>query len=114
MPIIFRKIHRPIPPNSARASLVCRVPRRRHGLPSGHSFLCRRRQLPCLEFILVADQERRRGIATALVAACRKRWPNIYLTDAISEAGEGFLSSLETPKGDARVQTEPQKLSEGE
>ena len=50
-----------------------------------------------LDFVLVRDDERRRGIATALVAACRARWPGLQGLDpgdAVSEAGEAFLESL--------------------
>jgi len=48
-----------------------------------------------LDFILVPDQYRRCGYATALIAACEARWPNLELTEAISEAGEGLLNKLE-------------------
>ena len=48
-----------------------------------------------LDFILVPDQYRRNGYATQLIAACEERWPNLELTEAISEAGEGLLNKLE-------------------
>lgn len=48
-----------------------------------------------LDFILVPDHLRRRGHATALIAACRERWPDLLLTDAVSPAGDGLLASLE-------------------
>lgn len=47
-----------------------------------------------LDFIYVCDQERRQGVATKLIAAVRARWPDIYLGEAISEAGEGLLAAL--------------------
>jgi hypothetical protein len=34
---------------------------------------------PMIEFVLVADVVRRRGIATRLVGACRERWPSAYM-----------------------------------
>jgi GNAT superfamily N-acetyltransferase len=40
-----------------------------------------------LSFILTADQERRKGIATQLLSECEKRWPSIRMTEPISEAG---------------------------
>jgi hypothetical protein len=54
-------------------------------------------ELACvmLDFVLVPDQFRRCGYATKLIAACEARWPNLELTEAISEAGEGLLGALE-------------------
>lgn len=52
-----------------------------------------------LDFVLVPDQFRRRGYASQLIAACEARWPNLELTEAISEAGEGLLASLEAKGG---------------
>lgn len=51
-----------------------------------------------LDFVLVADLHRRKGIARRLVAACRKRWPEIYLTGAISPEGKALLGSIKTKK----------------
>ena len=53
-----------------------------------------------LDYVQVADHHRRRGIATALIAACGERWPNIILTDPISEAGAGLLAAVcpDTPE----------------
>jgi len=48
-----------------------------------------------VDYVQVADHERRKGIATALIAACRERWPGLWLTDAISEAGEGLLAKVD-------------------
>jgi hypothetical protein len=44
-----------------------------------------------LDNILVPDHLRRRGYATALIAACHARWPDLMLTDPISPEGEGLL-----------------------
>lgn len=42
---------------------------------------------PRIEFVLVADDARRRGIATRLIEACRERWPDARLSLPISPAG---------------------------
>jgi len=51
-----------------------------------------------LNFILVADQWRRRGIGRQLVEACRKRWPNIQLTIAMEfESSKSFFEAVAGP-----------------
>ncbi len=50
---------------------------------------------PVLDYVIVCDDCRRHGIATEIVRACRKKWPRLVLTDAISQAGEAFLASVE-------------------
>lgn len=50
-----------------------------------------------LDFVLVRDDHRRQGVATDLVRACRERWPGLKM-DAVSDAGEAFLASLEGRK----------------
>lgn len=68
------------------------------GAPLGLAWVSVYPTFPFLDFVLVRDAERRRGIATALVAACRARWPGLQgldPDDAVSEAGEAFLKSLE-------------------
>lgn len=47
-----------------------------------------------LDFILVPDKHRRQGYASQLIKACRGKWPQLKLTDAISKEGEGLLASL--------------------
>ena len=47
-----------------------------------------------LDFLLVADPFRRKGIATAIIEAARKRWPHIQLTGAVSTGGSALLRSL--------------------
>lgn len=48
-----------------------------------------------LEFILVADQHRRKGVATSIVRACEERWPGIVLSSPISQCGEKLMSALD-------------------
>ena len=43
---------------------------------------------PRLNFMLVADQWRSRGIATQLVAACVEKWPDLRFSEPISKMGE--------------------------
>ena len=49
---------------------------------------------PYLDYLIVCDDCRRQGVAKALIAACRERWPGIRLTDAISPEGEALLESV--------------------
>lgn len=49
-----------------------------------------------LDFVLVPDHCRREGYAIALIAACQKRWPELELTEPISEAGEGLTEALKS------------------
>ena len=49
-----------------------------------------------LDYILVCDDCRRQGVATALVKAIKERWPQIVLTEAISPEGEAFLAKIES------------------
>jgi GNAT superfamily N-acetyltransferase len=43
---------------------------------------------PRLNFILVADQWRTRGIASRLLAACVEKWPNLEFSEPISDYGQ--------------------------
>lgn len=49
---------------------------------------------PTIKFVLVADDARRRGIATRLVEACRQRWPGAELSLPISPAGEALYRKV--------------------
>jgi len=53
---------------------------------------------PSIDYVLVADPYRRKGIATRLVQACQERWPDLDIGEASSEAGQALLESL-TPSG---------------
>lgn len=46
-----------------------------------------------MSFVLVVDDERRKGIATKLLAECEKRWPDIQMTKPTSKAGEFLRNS---------------------
>src|SRR4051812_29926638 len=46
-----------------------------------------------VDYLLVDDRYRRRGVATALIAAITERWPTIDLGEAVTVAGEALLSS---------------------
>lgn len=43
---------------------------------------------PRVNFLLVADQWRSRGIASRLLAACVEKWPDLIFSDPISRNGE--------------------------
>jgi hypothetical protein len=47
-----------------------------------------------LDFILVPDQHRCRGYGKHLVKRCIERWPDLELTEAISDEGEALIDSL--------------------
>lgn len=48
------------------------------GAPPGLAWVSVYPTFTFLDFVLVRDDERRRGIATALVAACQARWPGLH------------------------------------
>lgn len=48
-----------------------------------------------LDYVLVPDHLRRRGYASRLIAECRREWPGLILTDAISPEGEALLESVD-------------------
>jgi GNAT superfamily N-acetyltransferase len=47
-----------------------------------------------LDFILVMEGYRRHGVATALVKACRQRWPALWLTPGITDDGWALKAAL--------------------
>jgi GNAT superfamily N-acetyltransferase len=46
-------------------------------------------------FILVADEERRKGIASKLLDECARRWPRIHITKPISKTGRALARSFQ-------------------
>jgi GNAT superfamily N-acetyltransferase len=50
-----------------------------------------------VEHIIVNDERRRQGIATALVEACQKRWPGVYLDIATNPAGLALIRRFQAP-----------------
>lgn len=56
---------------------------------------------PVIKFLLVDDGCRRRGIATALVEACRGRWPGAALSLPVSAAGVALCEKLEPSSPEA-------------
>lgn len=64
--------------------------------PDGFVTLC---------MVFVVDMERRKGIATKLVAACREQWPSIHITAPVSDAGKGLRGRLPAIDGDRGVRT---------
>jgi GNAT superfamily N-acetyltransferase len=81
-----------------------------HGFPLGVAWVTydpppkrRKQNSPALrpdgwvKFVLVADDARRRGIATALVEAILERWPGVRLTGPVSEAGGHLYRKFAKP-----------------
>lgn len=54
---------------------------------------------PVVEFILVPDQCRRQGYATKLIEYCFQEWPDLQLTDGVSEAGEALVAKFQQKEG---------------
>src|SRR5262245_51554342 len=50
-----------------------------------------------LKYIIVADDQRREGIATRLVEAIRARWPGVSLGQPISRAGAALWRKFRPP-----------------
>ncbi len=95
--ILFRRLDDPLPPDWSPGLHWQAEYHDDHSdcsRPLGLAWVTAGEGLAYLDYVLVVDDCRRRGIATALIAACRERWPDIRLTDAISDAGEALLDSL--------------------
>jgi hypothetical protein len=48
-----------------------------------------------VEQILVDDERRREGIASALVAACQQRWPGLYLNIGTNPGGQALIRKFQ-------------------
>ena len=95
--IIFRLITRPRPPEWAHGIhwfVEFYEDDVENSCPSGTAYVVAAPVIQVVEFILVRDDRRRRGVATELLRACYRRWPNIGLTDSVTEAGAAFLAAL--------------------
>lgn len=63
---------------------------------AGRQMLAARRRYtpaPLVEYVRVCHTYERNGVATALLDAARKRWPNLELTPAATPHGEAFLAA---------------------
>jgi GNAT superfamily N-acetyltransferase len=50
---------------------------------------------PRVAYVLVADDRRRQGIATALVRACRERWPGVELARPVTWDGARLFEKIQ-------------------
>lgn len=53
-----------------------------------------------LDYVLVCDDMRRRGVATALLEAIEARWPDIIHTDTISPEGAALCAKFYSKKSE--------------
>src|SRR5262249_40147649 len=103
MPIIFRKLDRPVPPGLAPVHLVAEYwPKDKEtAYPWGQCWVSdwtANEIFPVLmvDMILVNDAHRRRGIGRRLLRAVERRWPGkVDLGEAVSKAGERLLQAHE-------------------
>ena len=93
--IVFRQVDEPYPDAGIHWNVECfdDDPRQQQ-FPIGTAYVVALRGAAQVQFVLVADQWRHRGVAKALVAACKERWPNLMYTGPMDEAGEGLLRSV--------------------
>ena len=59
-----------------------------------------------LNFILVADDWHRRGIATKLISACRERWPQLMFAKAVNPVAVRLLKTIDQPTAQESVLSE--------
>jgi GNAT superfamily N-acetyltransferase len=52
---------------------------------------------PQIKFVMVADDERGKGIATRLIEACRERWPDAELSPPVSATGARLYRKIVPP-----------------
>lgn len=94
MEILFRQITDPVPWGSDPGSNWYVEAHCDRGFPVGLVVVNTHPEFrPIVVHVFVVDDMRRRGIGITLIEACRERWPDIQLTGAISEAGEGLLKA---------------------
>ncbi len=105
---VFRQLFDPMP-RSWRAGMYWQVeahPEGEHSCPVGLCWVVdtsiilppeRKHEAysPIVDFLFVLDSYRRAGVATALIDACRQRWPDLELTGTVSPEGEAFLKAYE-------------------
>ena len=97
--IIFRRIQKPVPTDwlpGAHWYVEYYCDDWANGYPSGMAFVTAIKSFVFLDFIFVADHERRKGIATELLHACRQKWPGIDYGDGISKSGAALLKSVQS------------------
>lgn len=103
--IIFRKLTKPLPlgwKNRTHWQVEAHSYTDGQGYPVGIAWVLEPLPMPdhtfpppaVLDFILVPDHYRRRGIARRLINACRERWAELVLTEAISEAGAALTAAV--------------------
>lgn len=54
---------------------------------------------PCVDYLFVLDGWRRGGVATAIIDACRKRWPDLDPGEGATEEGVAFLKAYTANRG---------------
>ena len=87
--LIFRKIY------NNRWYVELWDSQKAYGYPLGSAIVTRHPEPPpMLYYIEVRERFRRQGVATRLVQACERRWPNISLSEPVTHAGEAFLASI--------------------
>lgn len=49
-----------------------------------------------VDYVLVDDERRHQGVASALIAACNERWPGLYLNIAVNPAGVALTNKFQS------------------
>ncbi len=95
--IIFRQLPPPLPPYWAEGvhwQAELWDVEYESARPDAIAWLTIMPEFMVLDYVLVPDESRRKGLAKRLVKACQERWPGLMLTDAISPEGQALLGSL--------------------
>ena len=94
--ILFRHLADPLPPYWEPIHWqVEYFPDEEVGAPYGVAWVVRTEFLTLVEYVLVRDEHRGKGVAKAILLACFERWPDCRLTDAISPGGQALLDSVD-------------------